>query len=63
MNPTRYALLMTLLAVLCLPACQQQGPFEEAGENIDEAVEDTKDAVDDACEDVKEAVGAEDEDC
>ena len=56
---------LTLLAavLLALGACEQQGPFEEAGENIDQAAEDAGNAVEDACEDVKDELGAEDEDC
>ncbi len=29
-------------------ACDGQGPLEEAGESLDDAADDTKDAVDDA---------------
>ncbi len=56
---------MALAAILGLPlaACEQQGPFEEAGEKIDETAEDVGNAVEDACEDVKDAAGAEDKDC
>lgn len=37
-----------IVAVLGLAACEQQGPAEEAGENIDEAFEETADAFEDA---------------
>ncbi|MBZ2168100.1 hypothetical protein [Marinobacter sp. F4216] len=44
----------TMLAVLfvggltiTLSACEQQGPLEEAGEEIDDSVEDTGDAIED----------------
>ena len=33
---------------LVLGACEQQGPMEEAGENIDETVEEAGDKVEDA---------------
>lgn len=33
---------------LMLVACQEKGPAEKAGEAIDKAVEDTKDAIEDA---------------
>jgi len=56
-------MLLVFAAAFFLQACQQDGPFEEAGENIDEAVEDTGDAIENACEEAKEAAGAEDEDC
>lgn len=32
-------------SVLGLAACEDQGPFEEAGENIDDAIEDAEDTV------------------
>lgn len=44
----------TLLGILCLfllfglAACERQGPAEKAGEKIDRAVEDARDAVRDA---------------
>lgn len=40
--------LLFIVAVLGLAACEQQGPAEEAGENLDEAVEETADAIEDA---------------
>lgn len=39
--------LLFIVAVLGLAACEQQGPAEEAGENIDEAAEETADAIED----------------
>lgn len=33
---------------LMLAGCEQQGPMEEAGENIDETVEEAGDKVEDA---------------
>lgn len=41
------ALLVSALAIV-LPACDQQGPAEEAGESIDNTVEDMGDSVEDA---------------
>lgn len=40
--------LLFIVAVLGLAACEQQGPAEEAGENIDEAAEEIADEIDDA---------------
>ncbi|MEX0738254.1 MAG: hypothetical protein WD071_02825 [Pseudohongiella sp.] len=40
--------LLFIVAVLGLAACEQQGPAEEAGENIDEAAEEAADAINDA---------------
>jgi len=44
------ALLAALVlgGTLGLAACEEQGPAEQAGEAVDEAVRDTKRAVDDA---------------
>lgn len=55
--------LVSLALALSVAACEEQGPFESAGEKIDEAADDAKDALDDACEEAKEAAGAEDQDC
>lgn len=62
MNTLRTTILLTMFG-LALAGCEQQGPFEEAGERVDEAAEDVGNAVEDACEDVKDAAGARDEDC
>lgn len=40
--------LTVLLACGVLAGCEQKGPAEKAGERVDEAVEQTKDAIDDA---------------
>lgn len=40
--------LLFIVAVLGLTACEQQGPAEEAGEQIDEAAEEVADEIDDA---------------
>lgn len=40
--------LLFIVAVLGLAACEQQGPAEEAGENLDEAMEEVADEIDDA---------------
>ncbi|MDX1460331.1 MAG: hypothetical protein R3348_04685 [Xanthomonadales bacterium] len=50
-------------ALLALTACEDEGPFEQAGEDIDQSIEDARNEVEDACEDVKEELGAEDKDC
>lgn len=48
-------LLAAMLLVLPLYACKTQGPFERAGEDIDESVEDVRDVVEDVREDVEDA--------
>jgi hypothetical protein len=40
--------LFSAFSALALPACDNDGPAEDLGEEVDEAAEDTKRAVDDA---------------
>ncbi|MDZ7670298.1 MAG: hypothetical protein U5Q16_13100 [Gammaproteobacteria bacterium] len=42
------AALLAGILLVALPACEEQGPLEEAGEEIDEGVDDMGDAIDDA---------------
>lgn len=50
MNHKPYTLLILLLALglggASLTACDSQGPAEEAGESVDDAVDDAGDALD-----------------
>lgn len=48
------ALLMALMAG-GLMACDDQGPAEEAGENIDDAAEDTGENMEELGEDMEDA--------
>ncbi|WP_168058317.1 hypothetical protein [Candidatus Manganitrophus noduliformans] len=42
-------LTLAMLSILgSLVACEQEGPMERAGENVDEAAEETKEKVEDA---------------
>lgn len=58
---------MTLIGMILVAAiaagCERQGPFEEAGEKLDEATEEVGNAAEDACEDLKDAANADDTDC
>ncbi|MGX9462059.1 hypothetical protein ACWXWU_12595 [Shewanella sp. A14] len=45
-----------------LSACSDN-KAENAGEKVDEMIQDAGNAVEDACEDVKEGMKAEDPDC
>ncbi len=61
---TAVALLLFIsFGMMTLPGCNSDGPMEEAGENVDQAMSDTGNAIEDACENVKESAGAEDSDC
>lgn len=44
------AALMLSLSLATLNACEQEGPLERAGENIDDAVDDAGDAMEDAAD-------------
>ncbi|MFW0778369.1 MAG: hypothetical protein ACN2B6_11710 [Rickettsiales bacterium] len=56
-------LIIMFISTLFLAACEKEGTFEKAGDKMDEAVNDTRNAVEDVCEDVKQGVGAADSDC
>jgi len=45
-----------LCSGMLLAGCPGEGPAEEAGEAVDEVIEDTKDAAEDTAEDVKEVI-------
>lgn len=50
-NSWMLALFIAMPLLFALPGCEkEQGPMEEAGENIDEAVQDAKRAVEDAAD-------------
>ena len=34
--------------MITLPGCERQGPLEEAGENVDDKIDDAGDAIEDA---------------
>ena len=51
-----FALLFALGCGAVLTGCEQQGPAEEAGEEIDEAVEDAGEEIDEAAEEAGDAV-------
>jgi len=54
--------LVTFVAIFSLAACTDD-KAENAGEKVDEMVQDAGNAIEDACEEVKEGVKAEDTDC
>ncbi|CAK1855092.1 hypothetical protein FB440_101404 [Vibrio crassostreae] len=58
-----YRFLTIVGITFSLAACSDEGPMEQAGENVDEAVEDTQNAIEDSCENIKEHLDAKDEDC
>jgi outer membrane biogenesis lipoprotein LolB len=41
-------IILSALACLSLVGCSEKGPAEQAGEKVDQAVEQAKDAVEDA---------------
>lgn len=63
MNMKKLSIIFaSLLMVFTLSACNE-GPMEEAGESVDEAMTDTGNAIEDTCEDAKEGMGMKDQDC
>jgi len=48
LSRTISAVLFASAFMLTLSACDQKGPFEEAGEKIDEKAEEARDAIEDA---------------
>lgn len=48
LSKTIAAALLGSFFVITLPACEEQGPLEEAGEEVDDTVEDTGDAIEDS---------------
>jgi hypothetical protein len=61
----RNSLTLSALVISAFLAtgCEPDGAFENAGEEIDEATTDFRNAVEDTCEDVKDAVDAEEKNC
>lgn len=47
--------LCASLSLMALTGCEQEGPAEKAGKDVDQAVEDAGDAVEDTGEKLKEA--------
>lgn len=54
MTGALFALLFALGGGAVLTGCEEQGPAEEAGEEIDEAAEEAGDAIDEAAEEIEE---------
>ncbi len=48
LNETITAALLASAFIITLAGCEQQGPLEEAGEKVDNAVENTGDAIEDS---------------
>lgn len=49
------AVLVLSALLIALPGCEQQGPAERAGENIDNAVEETGDQIEKAGDAIKDS--------
>lgn len=44
------------LGALTLSGCEQEGPMEQAGEQVDDAIDEAQDAAEDARDEVQDAV-------
>ncbi len=51
-----FSLAIAFMATIALTGCREPGPAEEAGRDIDEAVEDARDALDELGEDAEDAL-------
>lgn len=52
-----FLIALTCIGLVTLQACDtNEGPLEETGENIDNAVDDAGDAIDDAADDAEDAI-------
>ncbi|GEM_PF-985662 len=49
-------IVVILSSALALTACEQDGPMENAGEEIDDAVEEVGDSAEDAADEVEDEV-------
>ena len=52
-------LVMLIVSLLCagsLTGCEEQGPFEEAGEEIDKTVDEASDELEEAGDEIEDAV-------
>lgn len=59
-----YCLIAITALMLGLGACaDNDGPFEELGESMDNAADDVRDGVEEACEEMADSMGAKDPDC
>lgn len=50
-SQTTAAALLGSALMITLSGCENEGPLEEAGEEVDEKAEETGDAVEDAADD------------
>lgn len=55
MNKTLVSTIVMALLLGPLAACEQEGPMEKLGENIDEAVEEAGEGIEEAADKVKDA--------
>jgi hypothetical protein len=63
MNTLMTMLKITVITTLfALTGCSE-GPAEDAGERIDDAITDAKNKAEDLCEKAKEEIGSEDKNC
>jgi F0F1-type ATP synthase membrane subunit b/b' len=52
---TRTVILLLAALGFGVAGCERQGPLEEAGEAIDDGIEDAREELEDAAEEVREA--------
>ena len=53
----RISMVLAVIVISLFPlGCREKGPFEKAGERVDEAVDDTGDAIEDAGDEVEDSM-------
>ncbi|AFJ03182.1 hypothetical protein Q7C_2043 [Methylophaga frappieri] len=53
---SRFMLMAFIVGAMgMVSACEQQGPAEEAGEQVDEMLEESGDAIEDAADELEES--------
>lgn len=56
MNRKTIPYLLVALSSFALAGCPEDGPVEEFGEEVDQAVDDVKDSVEEAGDEIEDAV-------
>jgi predicted small lipoprotein YifL len=54
--PLKLSAMLAIAFMITLPGCEQEGPAEKAGEEIDEAVDRTADEIEEAADELEEGV-------
>ena len=56
LGPLTLSVFLALAAAFGIAGCAEEGPFERAGEEVDDAVDEAGDAAEDVRDEVEDAV-------